>query len=140
MGNSRQFDTSLLVAVDVSGSVTESQIADFYSVVNRVFRFGIAKIDCVQFDSCLGEINPLRHANNEIKVVGRGGTSFQPIFDFLDGNRNSYDGVMILTDGQATPPIVPDHFKINVLWVCSDRQAYEANKEWMMESGRVCFI
>ena len=140
MGNSRQFDTSLLVAVDVSGSVTEPQIADFYSVVNRVFRFGIAKIDCVQFDSCLGEINPLRHASNEIKVVGRGGTSFQPIFDFLDGNRNSYDGVMILTDGQATPPIVPDHFKTNVLWVCSDRQAYEANKEWMTASGRVCFI
>ncbi len=140
MGNSRQFDTSLLVAVDVSGSVTESQIADFYSVVNRVFRFGIAKIDCVQFDSCLGEINPLRHASNEIKVVGRGGTSFQPIFDFLDGNRNSYDGVMILTDGQAPPPIVPDHFKTNVLWVCSDRQAYEANKEWMTASGRVCFI
>ena len=140
MGNSRQFDTSLLVAVDVSGSVTEPQIADFYSVVNRVFRFGIAKIDCVQFDSCLGEINPLRHANNEIKVVGRGGTSFQPIFDFLDGNRNSYDGVMILTDGQAPPPIVPDHFKTNLLWVCSDRQAYEANKEWMTASGRVCFI
>ena len=140
MGNSRQFDTSLLVAVDVSGSVTEPQIADFYSVVKRVFRFGIAKIDCVQFDSCLGEINPLRHASNEIKVVGRGGTSFQPIFDFLDGNRNSYDGVMILTDGQAPPPIVPDHFKTNVLWVCSDRQAYEANKEWMTASGRVCFI
>ena len=140
MGNSRQFDTSLLVAVDVSGSVTESQIADFYSVVNRVFRFGIAKIDCVQFDSCLGEIKPLRHASNEIKVVGRGGTSFQPIFDFLDGNLNSYDGVMILTDGQAPPPIVPDNFKINVLWVCSDRQAYEANKEWMTASGRVCFI
>lgn len=140
MGNSRQFDTSLLVAVDVSGSVTESQIADFYSVVNRVFRFGIAKIDCVQFDSCLGEIKPLRHASNEIKVVGRGGTSFQPIFDFLDGNSTIYDGVMILTDGQAPPPIVPDHFKINVLWVCSDRQAYEANKEWMMESGRVCYI
>ena len=140
MGNSRQFDTSLLVAVDVSGSVTESQIADFYSVVNRVFRFGIAKIDCVQFDSCLGEIKPLRHASNEIKVVGRGGTSFQPIFDFLGTKGNIYDGVMILTDGQAPAPIVPDHFKINVLWVCSDRQAYEANKEWMMESGRVCYI
>ena len=140
MGNSRQFDTSLLVAVDVSGSVTESQIADFYSVVNRVFRFGIAKIDCVQFDSCLGEIKPLRHASNEIKVVGRGGTSFQPIFDFLDGNSTIYDGVMILTDGQAPPPIVPDHFKTNVLWVCSDRQAYEANKEWMTASGRVCYI
>ena len=140
MGNSRQFDTSLLVAVDVSGSVTEPQIADFYSVVNRVFRFGIAKIDCVQFDSCLGEIKPLRHASNEIKVVGRGGTSFQPIFDFLDGNSTIYDGVMILTDGQAPPPIVPDHFKTNVLWVCSDRQAYEANKEWMTASGRVCYI
>ena len=140
MGTSRQFAPSLLVAVDVSGSVTESQIADFYSVVNRVFRFGIAKIDCVQFDSCLGEINPLRHANNEIKVVGRGGTSFQPIFDFLGTKGNIYDGVMILTDGQAPAPIVPDHFNINGLWVCSDRQAYEANKEWMMESGRVCYI
>lgn len=140
MGNTRQFDTSLLVAVDVSGSVTEAQIADFYSTVNRIFRFGIAKIDCVQFDSEFGEIKPLKHANNEIEVCGRGGTSFQPIFDYLATEKHSYDGLMILTDGEAPQPEIPSGFGINVLWVCPDRRAYEAHKEWMMKSGRVCHI
>ena len=140
MGNSRQFDTSLLVAVDVSGSVTEKQIADFYSTVNRIFRFGIAQIDCVQFDCTLGEIKPLRHACNEIEVIGRGGTSFQPIFDYMSSTKSQYDGLLILTDGQAPVPEVPDRRNYHVLWVCCDRNAYEANKEWMQKSGRVCFI
>lgn len=140
MGNSRQFDSSLLVAVDVSGSITESQIADFYSIVNRIFRFGIAKIDCVQFDSTLGEIRPLKHASNDIDVTGRGGTSFQPIFDYLASEKHSYDGLMILTDGQAPVPVIPEKLRINVLWVCCNRQAYESCKDWMQDIGRVCYI
>ena len=140
MGNSRQFDTSLLVAVDVSGSITETQIADFYSTVNRIFRFGIAQIDCVQFDSTLGEVKPLKHANNEIEVTGRGGTDFQPIFDYIATTNGKYDGLMILTDGQAPIPVIPDKRQYHILWVCCDKNAYEANKEWMQKSGRVCFI
>lgn len=140
MGNTRQFDTSLLVAVDVSGSVTESQIADFYSTINRIFRFGIAKIDCVQFDCELGEVKPLLHAANVIEVKGRGGTSYQPVFDYVGQTKNKYDGLMILTDGQAPVPTLPDNFHTRVLWVCTDRHAYEASKEWMERCGRCCHL
>lgn len=140
MGNTRQFDTSLLVAVDVSGSVTESQIADFYSTINRIFRFGIAKIDCVQFDCELGEVKPLLHAANVIEVKGRGGTSYQPVFDYVGQTKNKYDGLMILTDGQAPAPSLPDNFHTRVLWVCTDRHAYEASKVWMEKSGRCCYM
>lgn len=140
MGNTRQFDTSLLVAVDVSGSVTESQIADFYSTINRIFRFGIAKIDCVQFDCQLGEVKPLLHAANVIEVKGRGGTSYQPVFDYVGQTKNKYDGLMILTDGQAPAPSLPDNFHTRVLWVCTDSHAYEASKVWMERCGRCCHL
>lgn len=140
MGNSRQFNTSLLVAVDVSGSVTENQIADFYSTVNHIFRFGIASIDCVQFDSTLGEVKKLKHANNVIEVKGRGGTSFQPVFDYMETTKQHYDGLMILTDGQAPIPVVSENKHYHVLWVCTDKQSYEANKDWMLKSGRACYL
>jgi len=140
MGNSRQFDTSLLVAVDVSGSISANQISVFYSTINRVFRFGSKSIDCVQFDSALGEVTPLKHTYNIIDVKGRGGTSYQPIFDYMETSGRDYDGLIILTDGQAPAPIVKENRSYKVLWACSSRQEYEANHKWMEKTGRVCYI
>lgn len=140
MGNCRTFNTSLLVAVDVSGSISNKKIGEFYSTVNRIFRYGITTIDCVQFDSDLGEILSLRQSHTEITVKGRGGTSFQPIFDYMSIYGKKYDGLMILTDGQAPIPIVQEKRAYQVLWVCSDRQAYDANHTWMEKIGRTCYL
>lgn len=140
MGNTRQFDTSLLVAVDVSGSISSEQLADFYSSINRIFRFGITKIDCVQFDCKLGEITPMIQAKRDVEVKGRGGTSFQPIFDYISSKDNRYDGLLILTDGQAPPPEVSSQLITKVLWVCSDKQAYDNYHLWMEKTGRTCYL
>ena len=51
-----------------------------------------------------------------------------------------YDGLLILTDGYAPPPSIPEGFKTKIVWVCEERSAYEAHHSWMEKLGRVCTI
>lgn len=139
MGSTRQFDTRLLVAVDVSGSISDHDLERCYGTVNRMLRYGIAQIDACQFDAALGPVTPLAHANRTVSVTGRGGTSFQPVIDYIDAHRE-YDALVIFTDGEAPSPIFPPHFAAHILWVCTDRNAYQRHATWMRHSGRCCFM
>lgn len=148
MGSTRQFDSHLLIAVDTSGSITNEVLSDFFSSINRLFRYGIVQIDICQFDAKLGPIVPMNRTNTLVDVKGRGGTSYQPLFDYIDEHPNTYDGLLILTDGQAPPPVVKGNINANgryavripILWVCQDRASYEQSHEWMKRTGRCCYL
>ncbi|MEE3483516.1 MAG: VWA-like domain-containing protein [Bacteroidales bacterium] len=139
MGSIRRFDTNLLIAVDVSGSISDEVLTHFYSVIGRIFKYGIEHVDVVQFDCSLSEVQAFEKAKKRVEVVGRGGTSFQPIFDFVQKNFK-YDGLIIFTDGDAPKPKKPKRFKTKVVWVCEDEKAYQKHKSWMKETGRCCFV
>lgn len=139
MGSAREFTTKLLVAVDVSGSISDTNLANFYSVINKMFKYGIDEIDCVQFDCQLGPIKNIRKACRQIEITGRGGTSFQPIFDYLL-EHNTYDGLVILTDGAAPHPKIDDRIRTEILWVCESERSYEECHSWMELCGRCCWM
>ena len=139
MGSIRRFDTNLLIAVDVSGSISDEVLSHFYSVISKIFKYGIEHVDVVQFDCNLSEVWSFEKAKKRIEIVGRGGTSFQPIFDYVHKNPQ-YDGLIIFTDGYAPKPQKPKGFRTKVVWVCENEQAYEKHKTWMKETGRCCTI
>ena len=137
MGSIRRFDTNLLVAVDVSGSVSNQVLSHFYSIINKVFKYGVEHIDTIQFDTELKDVQTLEKAQKEIHILGRGGTSFQPIFDFI-GKHLEYDGLIIFTDGGAPEPKAPKGMRCKVVWVLNDKRNYESSKSWMRKTGRSC--
>lgn len=140
MGSTRRFETRLLVAVDVSGSVTSEMLSHFYSTIRRIFRYGIVSIDTVQFDASVGEIEHLDRAGTDIRVSGRGGTSFQPVIDLVHrAGETHYDGLMIMTDGEAPPPHIPKRH-VPLLWVLPSEAAYTRHRSWMEASGRACWL
>lgn len=139
MGSIRRFDTNLLIAVDVSGSISDEVLSHFYSVISKIFKYGIEHVDVVQFDCNLSEVQSFEKAKKRIEIVGRGGTSFQPIFEFVHKNFK-YDGLIIFTDGYAPKPKKPKGFKAKVVWVCENELSYEKHKTWMKETGRCCTI
>lgn len=139
MGSIRRFDTNLLIAVDVSASISDEVLTHFYSVIGKIFKYGIEHVDVVQFDCNLSEVQAFEKSKKRIDIVGRGGTSFQPIFDFVHKNYK-YDGLIIFTDGYAPKPKKPKGFKTKVVWVCENEQAYNEHKTWMKETGRCCTI
>ena len=138
MGSTRLFTTKLLVAVDVSGSISSEALSYFYGVVNSAFRYGFEAIDVIQFDCGITQVQSLKKCMKDVVAVGRGGTSFdEPI---LYAHEKGYDGLLILTDGYAPEPVIPEGMKCKIIWVCEDKSSYEKNHKWMAHSGRVCTI
>ena len=142
MGSRYELSTNLLIAVDVSGSVTDRSLSFFFSVINRLFKYSIEKMDVLQFDAKIqGEPKPLKKACKTVKVMGRGGTSFQPVADYYCAHPE-YDGLIYFTDGYAPPPKFNTKRPIDVLWVLCGKSAYEANSKWIKElkRNRVTYI
>lgn len=138
MGSVRRFDTRLLIAVDVSGSISSESLSYFYGVINSAFRYGFESIDVIQFDCGVRVVQSLRKVIRETVAIGRGGTDFQDPVDYA--HENGYDGLVILTDGYAPEPVIPDNMNCKIIWVCQDRNCYEQHHHWMEKSGRVCTI
>lgn len=142
MGSRYELSTNLLIAVDVSGSVSDRSLQFFFSVINRLFKYGVEKLDVLQFDAQIqGEIEPLKKARKTVKIMGRGGTSFQPAADYYC-EHPEYDGLIYFTDGYAPPPVFNTKRPIDVLWVICSKQCYTANSAWIrkIKRNRVTFI
>ena len=138
MGSVRRFDTKLLVAVDVSGSISTKSLEYFYGVINSAFKYGFESIDVIQFDCGVRAVHNLKKVIKDVAIVGRGGTSFQEPIDYA--HENDYDGLVVLTDGYAPEPDIPDGFKTGILWVCENESCLSHHKHWMEKSGRTCVM
>ena len=119
-------------SVDVSGSVSSKSLMNFFSIINRFFKYGIEKLDVIQFDHELKTKDPLpfKKAKSEVKIVGRGGTSFQPAADYYCSHPE-YDGLIYFTDGWAAVPEFNTKRIIDVLWIITNKGDYERHKDWI---------
>ena len=127
MGSKRDFSTKLLIAIDVSGSVTNDILIIFFSIIVRFFKYGIETMDVIQFDTQIqGELLSLEKVrkNPQFEIKGRGGTSFQCVFDFV-AEHKEYDGLIIFTDGYAPEPRIKKGDRIRKVWVCDSEESYE---------------
>jgi predicted metal-dependent peptidase len=138
MGTVCKYITSLLIAVDVSGSISDEVIEDFYSTINRVFKYGFTSVDVIQFDCGVRTVQSLKSMLSEVTIVGRGGTSFDEPVKYA--HEHYYDGLIMMTDGFAEEPQIPQNFKCKILWVCEDKYTYELSHQWMRKYGRVCYL
>lgn len=140
MGSHYKFTTKLLVAVDVSGSISDKELSKFFSIINRFFKYGIKDIDVIQFDfNITAPIMNLKKAKKSIKITGRGGTSFQPPIDYYTAHKE-YDGLIIFTDGYAAMPRLTIHRKI--LWVLTNEKSYSNAISWIktMANNKAMYI
>jgi len=137
MGSRYETATNLLLAVDVSGSVTDKSLSRFFSVINRFFKYGIEKTDVIQFDHELKSETPVefKKAKKTIEITGRGGTSFQPAADYYCSHPE-YDGLIYFTDGYAPPPVFNTKRVIDVLWVLTGKGEYDRHRQWIGQIKR----
>ncbi len=143
MGSKYDLETQLLIAVDTSASISNSDLENFYGVMQRMFRYGVSQIDVIQFDCKLQTPKPITLKNaKQLKingVKGRGGTDFHVAFDYLR-DHNFYDGMIIFTDGYASKPQIDFFTRAKFAWVLPDEKCYNEHKDWMGKMGRVCFL
>lgn len=140
MGSRRDFCTRLLVAVDVSGSVSDRDVQCAFSVINQLFKYGMETVDVIQFDTEIkGEVMKLKKARHKIEMKGRGGTDFQAPLDYIDSHRE-YDGLIIFTDGYAPTPHPPKNRKTSLFWLFNHQQNYLHSRAGLQHLGRAGFV
>lgn len=140
LGSRREFNTYLLFAVDVSGSMSSHDIRQGFSIINRFFKYGITVIDVLYFDTEIrSERMQLNQARRELTVEGRGGTSFEPLMVYLDQHRQ-YDGLIIFTDGYCFTPTPPRNRRTRILWLFNHESSYQQNYPQLRHLGYGAFI
>lgn len=140
MGSRRDFCTKLLFAVDVSGSISSEDIRKAFSIINQLFKYGIESVDVLQFDADVkGKPISLKKAKYKVQVLGRGGTNFQPVLNYIDQHKD-YDGLIIFTDGYAPIPTVPKNRKTRILWLFNNEHNHTRLKDSLKPLGRSTFL
>lgn len=126
-GYRRVYKPKVIFAIDVSGSMSDEDLAYGFSVVNRILY--ISEIIFVEFDTEIKKVEKnLRKARKSFHVHGRGGTDFEKIMDMADEGK--VDGLIVYTDGCAPAPHQP-HCK--VLWLLHSKTA-KTPVEWGMRA------
>ncbi|MGN0739215.1 MAG: VWA-like domain-containing protein [Treponema sp.] len=133
MGSRYERKANVLVAVDVSGSITDESFSNFVHAVKNFFFLGIIeKIELIFFDVNLKNTKPVAFSKKISldKIKGRGGTDFQPAVDFFCAHKSFYSGMIIFTDGEGSVPDVYGNGK-NILWILDSRLNYEKSRHWI---------
>ena len=135
MGSRYERKADILIAVDVSGSITDESFARFYHAIKNFFFLKIIEnIDLIFFDVNLKNTSPIKFTKNLklSEITGRGGTNFQPPIDYFLENRSHYSGMIIFTDGEGDVPKIK-HSTGNsaILWILDSRLAWEKSRWWI---------
>jgi len=106
----------MLLAIDTSGSVSDTELTEFMNEIHHIYKAGV-DITIVQCDTSIKSIQPYK-GKNEINVLGRGGTEFDPVLDYYNANLKKYTSLVYFTDGECYTSVKP---RSKVLWVLSER-------------------
>ena len=106
----------MLLAIDTSGSVSNNELQEFMGEIHHIYKAGV-DVTIMQCDTSIRSIEAYK-GKNEINVVGRGGTEFDPVLDYYNANQKKYTSLVYFTDGECYTSVIP---KGNVLWVLSER-------------------
>jgi predicted metal-dependent peptidase len=111
-----KFKNNILVGVDTSGSVSNSELKEFMNELVHMHKTG-HKITVAQCDT---QINSVEEFNprKDWEIKGRGGTDFQPVVDLFNKKKGVFTALIYLTDGEA---YTPEDCPKNTLWVHSTR-------------------
>jgi predicted metal-dependent peptidase len=104
----------MAVAIDTSASIPLQEFNFFFSEIHSIWKNG-AEIEVIECDDIVQRSYEYKGIF-PMFVEGRGGTSFDPVFDYINRDRNvKYDGCIYLTDGYANEPRIKPRCK--VFWV-----------------------
>jgi predicted metal-dependent peptidase len=112
-------EINVLVALDVSGSVSDKELNECLSEINAIKGQMRARITLIACDSDIIEgypqvFEPWEEVSLPDSVLGGGTTDFRPVFHWVDQQDKKPDSLIYFTDAQGTFPVEPAY---PVIWL-----------------------
>lgn len=86
------------VAIDTSGSVSDEALTQFMSEIDRIAKYAVVTV--VEADTEVKN-HYVYDPKKKYSVKGRGGTAYQPAFDWFNKQKDKVDGVIYFGDMDA---------------------------------------
>jgi predicted metal-dependent peptidase len=102
----------IAVIIDTSGSIDDETLKQFFIEINQIYKIG-TEIIVLECDDQVRNVYTYKKVNN-ISVNGRGGTDYDPAFEYINENLN-INSCIYLTDGEANPAKIKP--KCNLLYI-----------------------
>lgn len=120
----RSHQLEVAVAIDISGSLRDEEIAEFISEVDVLKGQVRARITLLPCDAKLCEgapwiFEPWEEFQRPEEMRGGGGTSFRPVFDWIEQRSERPDLLVYFTDAQGEFPAGAPHYP--VIWLVKGR-------------------
>lgn len=120
-GHLRAHVARLIVAVDISGSISDSEfkqaMQEVFHIV-RNYKHDITLIECDDEIRRIYQVRELADIKNRLDV--RGGTSYSPVFQYANEAKD-IDLLIYFTDGKGEAKLAEPPRGYKVLWVLSGR-------------------
>ena len=116
----------LVIAVDTSGSVSDSDFKTFISETHGILRmFKPKKITLVQFDTCIKSVHSVNSVKElmDIEFKGRGGTDINPVLDWANTNKPQL--LLVFTDGDYRDPSIQT--KVKTVWLIHNNESFRCD-------------
>jgi len=97
-GNKVECKLDMLVAIDTSGSISDTDLSLFFSEIEKIKALGM-EILIVESDTRVGKV--YKYKNVPKTVTGRGGTDFKPVFNYAKSLKQKPNCIVYLTDLEA---------------------------------------
>jgi predicted metal-dependent peptidase len=120
----RSRQTDLVVAVDTSGSIKDSEIQEFIEEIDALKGQVRARVTLLPCDAALCEGAPFRFEpweqfSRPDEIKGGGGTSFVPVFQWVEKEGIQPDLLLYFTDADGEFPKQEPHYP--VIWLVKGR-------------------
>lgn len=116
----RSHQLDLVVAVDTSGSIKEAELTEFIAEIDALKGQMRARVTLLPCDARLCDgapwiFEPWEEFRRPLAIKGGGGTSFLPVFSWIEGTACRPDLLVYFTDARGDfPPGEPD---FPVIWL-----------------------
>lgn len=116
--------SDIVVGIDTSASMSEEMLRSAVTeVFNALEAYSVngqeARICVVYCDCAVHKVEYITSPSQVCKPVGRGGTNYTPIFEYVSGNDIQAGGLIIITDGYCY--VDPDDKpSMDVVWMLTE--------------------
>ena len=131
----------IVVAIDTSGSVDDEQVAQILNEVLSIIAHRKYDLTVIECDSVVQRVYKVKgRADVKSSVMGRGGTAFTPVIEYINNDRTFRDALLVyFTDGYGESSIPRPHTYRN-LWVLTQGEYLSLREPYgaviSMDEGR----
>ncbi len=112
----------VLIGIDSSASVSMDEIKTFFAELDYILETFSAEVTVLICDTKIRSVQKYQAGDTvERKVLGRGGTDFDPCFKWAENTEFDPSCMIYLTDMECTPPLASHFIDYPIVWASTQK-------------------